>query len=140
MDKIYPPGQLADKLKASYRYLSKLPVRGVVQVISCSLMISMLQPSVVIVALNSHRIPLPAVIKSPLGRTFRLVKLGIVFHTDSGSTLDTMDSSFGANVPGDADVFVASKFSNTLVVLCDSPDRLSTMHSSIVQRFSSVIL
>ena len=59
VDKIYPPGQLADKLKPSYRYLSKLPIRGVVQAISCSLMISMLQPSVVIVALLSHRTLLP---------------------------------------------------------------------------------
>jgi len=116
VDKIYPPGQLAEKLKASYRYLSKLPIRGVVQgdlLFTDDTYIATIGGDRCI-AFTPNTITYAVPVKSPLGQKIQTAKLGIVFHTTySGSTLDTMSASFGANVPGDADVFVASaEFSN----------------------------
>ena len=83
VDKIYPPGQLADKLKASYRYLSKLPIRGVVQgdlLFTDDKYVATIGGDRCI-AFTPNTITYAVPVKSPLGQTIQTAKLGIVFHT-----------------------------------------------------------
>jgi len=116
VDKYYPPGQLSDKLKTSYRYLSKLPISGVVQ---GDLLFTDDKYTTTIggdfcIAFTPNTITYAAPKNSALGERISAAKMGIVFHTTyTGRTLDTMSASFGANVRGNNDVFVASaEFSN----------------------------
>jgi len=116
VDKYYPPGQLADKLKTSYQYLSKLSISGVVQ---GDLLFTDDKYTANIdgdncVAFTPNTITYAVPKNSAFGQRIDVAKMGIVFHTTySGRTLDTMSASFGANVQGNNDVFVASaEFSN----------------------------
>lgn len=116
VDKLYPPGQLSDKLKTSYRYLSKLPIRGVVQ---GDLLFTDDKYTATIggdlcTAFTPNTITYAVPKSSGIGGRIDSAKMGIVFHTTyNGRTLDTMTASFGARVQGNNDVFVASaEFSN----------------------------
>jgi len=112
VDRIYPPGQLAEKLKSAYRYLSALSIPNVVQgdllftddkyeaVIGGDSCIAF-QPNTIVYAVPKD---------SDIGQKIDEAKFGIVFHTQySGRSLDTMTASFGGiNIQGNKDVFVTS--------------------------------
>ena len=112
VDNLYPPGQLAEKLKASYKYLSQLSIPNVIQgdllftddkyeaTIGGETCIAF-QPNTIVYAVPKD---------SDIGQKIEEAKLGIVFHTSySGKTLDAMSASFGGiNVQGNNDVFVTS--------------------------------
>ncbi len=112
VDNLYPPGQLAEKLKASYKYLSQLSIPNVIQgdllftddkyeaTIGGETCIAF-QPNTIVYAVPKD---------SDIGQKIGEAKLGIVFHTSySGKTLDAMSASFGGiNVQGNNDVFVTS--------------------------------
>lgn len=116
VDKYYPPGQLSDKLKTSYRYLSRLPINGVVQgdLLFTDDKYTANIGGDLCVAFTPNTITYAVPKNSAIGERISDAKMGIVFHTTyTGRTLDTMSASFGANVRGDNDVFVASaEFSN----------------------------
>ena len=112
VDRIYPPGQLAQKLKDSYKYLSQLSIPNVIQgdllftddkyeaVIGGDTCIAF-QPNTIVYAVPKD---------SDIGQKISEAKFGIVFHTSySGRSLDTMSASFGnIGVQGNTDVFVTS--------------------------------
>ena len=112
VDRMYSPGQLAQKLKDSYKYLSQLSIPNVVQGdllftddkyetnIGGDTCIAF-QPNTIVYAVPKD---------SDVGQKIQEAKLGIVFHTSySGRSLDTMSASFGnIGVQGNTDVFVTS--------------------------------
>ena len=112
VDSLYPPGQLAEKLKAAYKYLSTLSIPNVVQgdllftddkyeaVIGGDTCIAF-QPNTIVYAVPKD---------TDIGQKIDEAKFGIVFHTQySGRSLDTMSASFGdINIQGNTDVFVTS--------------------------------
>jgi hypothetical protein len=109
---MYPPGQLAEKLKDAYKYLSTLSIPNVVQGdllftddkyeanIGGDTCIAF-QPNTIVYAVPKD---------SDIGQKIDEAKFGIVFHTSySGRTLDAMSASFGnINIQGNSDVFVTS--------------------------------
>ena len=112
VDSLYPPGQLAEKLKAAYKYLSTLSIPNVVQgdllftddkyeaTIGGDTCVAF-QPNTIVYAVPKD---------SDIGQKIDEAKFGIVFHTQySGRSLDTMSASFGdINIQGNSDVFVTS--------------------------------
>ena len=112
VDRMYSPGQLAEKLKASYKYLSQLSIPNVVQGdllftddkyetnIDGDTCVAF-QPNTIVYAVPKD---------TDIGQKIQEAKLGIVFHTSySGKSLDTMSASFGnIGVQGNTDVFVTS--------------------------------
>ena len=112
VDRMYSPGQLAQKLKDSYKYLSQLSIPNVVQgdllftddkyeaTIGGDTCIAF-QPNTIVYAVPKD---------TDIGQKIEEAKLGIVFHTSySGRSLDTMTASFGnIGVQGNTDVFVTS--------------------------------
>ena len=112
VDRMYSPGQLAEKLKASYKYLSTLSIPDVVQGdllftddkyetnIGGDTCVAF-QPNTIVYAVPKD---------TDIGQKIQEAKLGIVFHTSySGKSLDTMSASFGnIGVQGNTDVFVTS--------------------------------
>ena len=112
VDRMYSPGQLAQKLKDSYKYLSQLSIPNVVQgdllftddkyetTIGGDTCIAF-QPNTIVYAVPKD---------TDIGQKIQEAKLGIVFHTSySGRSLDTMTASFGnIGVQGNTDVFVTS--------------------------------
>ena len=112
VERMYAPGQLAEKLKASYKYLSTLSIPEVVQGdllftddkyeanIGGDTCIAF-QPNTIVYAVPKD---------SDIGEKIDQAKFGIVFHTSySGRSLDAMSASFGdINVQGNTDVFVTS--------------------------------
>ena len=96
-------GALNPKFKVSLKELSKLGIKGVLQ---GDLMFTddvdtdtidgkkyyTFQPNTIVYAV---------LVASDLGRTIRMSKIGIVFHTTyTGDTLQGMKASFGANIAG----------------------------------------
>ena len=112
VENMYPPGQLAEKLKDAYKYLSTLSIPNVVQgdllftddkyeaTIGGDNCIAF-QPNTIVYAVPKD---------SAVGQRIDNAKFGIVFHTQySGRTLDAMSASFGGiNIQGNANVFVTS--------------------------------
>ena len=112
VDRMYSPGQLAQKLKDSYKYLSTLSIPNVVQgdllftddkyeaLIGGDTCIAF-QPNTIVYAVPKD---------SDIGQKISEAKLGIVFHTSySGRSLDTLTASFGnIGIQGNTDVFVTS--------------------------------
>jgi len=112
VDRIYPPGQLAEKLKASYKYLSQLSIPNVIQgdllftddkyeaTIGGDTCIAF-QPNTIVYAVPKD---------TDIGQKISEAKLGIVFHTQyNGRSLDTLTASFGnIGVQGNTNVFVTS--------------------------------
>ena len=112
VERMYAPGQLAEKLKASYKYLSTLSIPEVVQgdllftddkyeaTIGGDTCVAF-QPNTIVYAVPKD---------SDIGQKIDQAKFGIVFHTAySGRTLDTMSASFGnIGVQGNTNVFVTS--------------------------------
>ena len=112
VESMYPPGQLAEKLKDAYQYLSQLSIPGVVQ---GDLLFTddkyeaniggdnciAFQPNTIVYAVPKD---------SDIGKKIDEAKFGIVFHTSySGRSLDAMSASFGdINIQGNANVFVTS--------------------------------
>ena len=107
-------GQLAQKLKDAYKYLSQLPIQGVLQgdllytddkdtrLVNGEQSI-VFQPNTIVYAVPTN---------SALGAKVARSKLGIVFHTTYvGPTLADMNAQFGASVSqlqGNPDVVVFS--------------------------------
>jgi len=107
-------GQLAQKLKDAYKYLSQLPIQGVLQgdllytddkdtrLVNGEQSI-VFQPNTIVYAVPTN---------SALGAKVARSKLGIVFHTTyTGPTLADMNAQFGASVSklqGNPDVMVFS--------------------------------
>lgn len=116
VDTLYPTGGLNEKLKTSYKYLSQLGIRGVVQgdlLFTNDKRLGIINnTSVYHFTPNTITYAVPQ--KSEIGERVKNAKMGIVFHTTYvGSSLPTMVANFGASVPGSKDVFVASaEFSN----------------------------
>ena len=112
VDRMYSPGQLAQKLKDSYKYLSQLSIPNVVQGdllftddkyetnIGGDTCIAF-QPNTIVYAVPKD---------SDVGQKIQEAKLGIVFHTSySGRSLDTLTASFGnIGIQGNTNVFVTS--------------------------------
>ena len=112
VENMYPPGQLAEKLKDAYRYLSTLSIPNVVQGdllftddkyeanIGGETCIAF-QPNTIVYAVPKD---------SDIGQKIEEAKFGIVFHTSySGRSLDAMSASFGdINIQGNTNVFVTS--------------------------------
>ena len=112
VDRMYSPGQLAQKLKDSYKYLSQLSIPNVVQGdllftddkyeanIGGDTCIAF-QPNTIVYAVPKD---------TDIGQKISEAKLGIVFHTSySGRSLDTLTASFGnIGIQGNTDVFVTS--------------------------------
>ena len=112
VDRMYSPGQLAQKLKDSYKYLSQLSIPNVVQgdllftddkyeaTIGGDTCIAF-QPNTIVYAVPKD---------TDIGQKIEEAKLGIVFHKSYiGRSLDTMTASFGnIGVQGNTDVFVTS--------------------------------
>ncbi len=112
VERMYAPGQLAEKLKDAYKYLSTLSIPNVVQGdllftddkyeanIGGDTCIAF-QPNTIVYAVPKD---------SDIGQKIDEAKFGIVFHTAySGRTLDTMSASFGnIGVQGNTNVFVTS--------------------------------
>jgi len=112
VDSMYPPGQLSQKLKDAYKYLSTLSIPNVVQGdllftddkyeanIGGDTCIAF-QPNTIVYAVPKD---------SDIGQKIDEAKFGIVFHTSySGRTLDAMSASFGnINIQGNTNVFVTS--------------------------------
>ena len=112
VDRMYSPGQLAEKLKASFKYLSQLSIPNVVQGdllftddkyetnIDGDTCIAF-QPNTIVYAVPKD---------TDIGQKISEAKLGIVFHTSySGRSLDTLTASFGnIGIQGNTDVFVTS--------------------------------
>ena len=112
VDGMYPPGQLAEKLKDAYKYLSTLSIPNVVQGdllftddkyeanIGGDTCIAF-QPNTIVYAVPKD---------SDIGQKIDEAKFGIVFHTQyNGKTMDTMSASFGGiNIQGNSNVFVTS--------------------------------
>ena len=112
VDRMYSPGQLAQKLKDSYKYLSQLSIPNVVQGdllftddkyetnIDGDTCIAF-QPNTIVYAVPKD---------SDIGQKISEAKFGIVFHTSySGRSLDTLTASFGnIGIQGNTDVFVTS--------------------------------
>jgi len=112
VDRMYSPGQLAQKLKDSYKYLSQLSIPNVVQGdllftddkyeanIGGDTCIAF-QPNTIVYAVPKD---------TDIGQKIQEAKLGIVFHTSySGRSLDTLTASFGnIGIQGNTDVFVTS--------------------------------
>ena len=112
VDRMYSPGQLAQKLKDSYKYLSQLSIPNVVQGdllftddkyetnIGGDTCIAF-QPNTIVYAVPKD---------SDVGQKIQEAKRGIVFHTSySGRSLDTLTASFGnIGIQGNTDVFVTS--------------------------------
>ena len=112
VESMYPPGQLAEKLKDAYQYLSQLSIPGVVQ---GDLLFTddkyeaniggdnciAFQPNTIVYAVPKN---------TDIGQKIEEAKFGIVFHTAySGRSLDAMSASFGnINIQGNTDVFVTS--------------------------------
>ena len=112
-DRMYE-GQLAQKLKDAYKYLSQLPIQGVLQgdllytddkdtrLVNGEQSI-VFQPNTIVYAVPTN---------SALGAQVARSKLGIVFHTTYvGPNLADMNAQFGANVStlqGNDDVMVFS--------------------------------
>ena len=112
VDSMYSPGQLSQKLKDSFKYLSQLSIPNVVQGdllftddkyetnIDGDTCIAF-QPNTIVYAVPKD---------TDIGQKISEAKLGIVFHTSySGRSLDTLTASFGnIGVQGNANVFVTS--------------------------------
>ena len=112
VDSMYPPGQLAEKLKDAYKYLSQLSISNVIQgdllftddkyeaVIGGDNCIAF-QPNTIVYAVPKD---------SEIGKKIEDAKFGIVFHTSyEGRSLDAMSASFGnIGVQGNSNVFVTS--------------------------------
>ena len=112
VDSMYPPGQLAEKLKDAYKYLSQLSISNVIQgdllftddkyeaVIGGDNCIAF-QPNTIVYAVPKD---------SNIGKKIEDAKFGIVFHTSyEGRSLDAMSASFGnIGVQGNTNVFVTS--------------------------------
>ena len=112
VEDMYPPGQLAEKLKDAYKYLSTLSIPNVVQGdllftddkyeanIGGDTCIAF-QPNTIVYAVPKD---------SDIGQKIDEAKFGIVFHTSySGRSLDAMSASFGGiNIQGNSNVFVTS--------------------------------
>ena len=112
VDRMYSPGQLAQKLKDSFKYLSQLSIPNVVQGgllftddkyetnIDGDTCIAF-QPNTIVYAVPKD---------TDIGQKIQEAKLGIVFHTSySGRSLDTLTASFGnIGIQGNTDVFVTS--------------------------------
>ena len=112
VDSMYPPGQLAEKLKDAYKYLSQLSISNVIQgdllftddkyeaVIGGDNCIAF-QPNTIVYAVPKD---------SEIGKKIEDAKFGIVFHPSyEGRSLDAMSASFGnIGVQGNSNVFVTS--------------------------------
>lgn len=116
VDSLYSAGGLNEKLKTSYRYLSRLGIRGVVQgdlLFTNDKYLGVINGKEVY-HFTPNTITYAVPKNSDIGKRVTEAKMGIVFHTTyTGSSLASMVASFGASVSGNKDVFVASaEFSN----------------------------
>lgn len=117
VDEMYS-GDLAEKLKFSYRYFSKLGITGVIQ--GDLLFTSDIRTETVdrekLYTFRPNTITYGIPVDHPIGREASRAKIGVVFHTHySGSDLPTMQALAGAPV----DTF--NKIPEVLVVKNDTP-------------------
>ena len=111
VDNLYNPGQLSEKLKTSYRYLSQLGITGVVQgdllFTNDKYYATVGGESCIAFTPNTITYAVPR--NSALGDKIDQADMGIAFHTTYvGYSLGSMSANFGASVEGNTNVFVAS--------------------------------
>ena len=103
VDSMYSAGQLAEKLKDAYKYLSTLSIPNVVQ---GDLLFTDDKYEAVIggencIAFQPNTIVYAVPVGSKLEKTISKAKIGIVWHTSySGGTFETMQAEFGGDIVG----------------------------------------
>jgi hypothetical protein len=105
----YYSGDLAEKLKFSYRYFSKLGIDGVIQ--GDLLFTTDLKTETIsgeqLYTFRPNTITYGIPIQHPIGRSAQRAKIGVVFHTHyTGDVLATMQARAGAEIDGNEDVLV----------------------------------
>ena len=105
----YYSGDLAEKLKFSYRYFSKLNIKGVIQ--GDLLFTTDLKTETIsgeqLYTFRPNTITYGIPIQHSIGRQAQRAKIGVVFHTHyTGDVLATMQARAGAEVDGNEDVLV----------------------------------
>ena len=105
----YYSGDLAEKLKFSYRYFSKLNIKGVIQ--GDLLFTTDLKTETIsgeqLYTFRPNTITYGIPIHHSIGRQAQRAKIGVVFHTHyTGDVLATMQARAGAEVDGNEDVLV----------------------------------
>jgi hypothetical protein len=102
-------GDLATKLKLALKHLPDLNIKGVIQgdfLYSKSDLKTKKQKGVSYVVFHPNTIAYAVPDNTPLAKTIKRSKIGIVWHTKyTGTTLETMTASFGENI---ADSLTAS--------------------------------
>ena len=102
-------GDLATKLKLALKHLPDLNIKGVIQgdfLYSKSDLKTKKQKGVSYVVFHPNTIAYAVPDNTPLAKTIKRSKIGIVWHTKyTGTTLETMTASFGENI---ADSLAAS--------------------------------
>ena len=105
----YYSGDLAEKLKFSYRYFSKLGIDGVI--LGDLLVTTDLKTETIsgeqLYTFRPNTITYGIPIQHPIGRAAQRAKIGVVFHTHyTGDVLATMQARAGAEIDGNEDVLV----------------------------------
>jgi hypothetical protein len=94
-------GDLADKLKASLKYLPSLGIRGVIQgdlLFTNDLKVETIQGHKY-TTFHPNTIVYAVPYDSPEGKNIRSAKIGVVWHTTyTGKTFETMKASYGVDI------------------------------------------
>jgi hypothetical protein len=106
----YYQGDLAEKLKFSLRYFSKLGIEGVVQgdlLFTDSTLNSETINGERLYTFRPNTITYAIPVDHELGKAAKRAKIGVVFHTHyKGESLPTMQAMAGANVTGSVEALV----------------------------------
>jgi hypothetical protein len=136
VDVLYPEQEgLAIKLKMSYRYFSKLGIKGVIQ---GDLMFTEEDKRYEridgedLITFRPNTITYGIPKDHPIGREVDIAKIGVVFHTHyTGSDLSTMSAGPGANVKS------FNKISECVVIENDTPMDDINVPATVLNQFSN---
>jgi len=130
-------GDLAEKLKFSFRYFSQLGIRGVIQgdlLFTDSTLKTETINGEKLYTFTPNTITYAIPTDHPIGQAAKKSKIGVVFHTHySGNDLPTMQARAGAPV----DSF--NKISEVLVVKNDTPMDRVGFSKTEMQKFNTYI-
>jgi len=131
-------GDLAEKLKFSFRYFSKLGIRGVIQgdlLFTDSTLDTEVVNGEKLYTFRPNTITYGIPIDHPIGQAAKRAKIGVVFHTHyTGTDLPTMQARAGAPV----DSF--NTISEVLVVKNDTPMNRVGFSREEMRKFKASIL
>jgi hypothetical protein len=144
-------GQLADKLKTSLKYLSKLGITGVLQgdLLYTDKIDTQKIDGEIYYTFQPNTITYAVPVTSDLGKRIKKSKIGIVFHTNyKGNSMSDMSASFNPNVASlsttpdvffdDADI---KDYSNVMITSSESKtiNSLITRCKSLLRKSSNII-